>query len=157
MALDTISVSRAFEHDEDELRRARRIGTAVERALAGEIEFRRISWRPASRRNFGGRQKTSDDTRGHDRQFAVQPPDGHRGGRPRPAGLLYDLTLDLPQLELNIGSAHIATFGEKAADVFYVTDLAGKKITDAAQRDHIREALLPAFTAERTQIELSKL
>jgi [protein-PII] uridylyltransferase len=62
-------------------------------------------------------------------------------------GLLFDLTAILSQLDLNIFSAHIATFGEKAADVFYVTDLAGKKITDAAGRDAIRVALLRAFEA----------
>ncbi|MDR3462527.1 MAG: hypothetical protein P4L76_09470, partial [Beijerinckiaceae bacterium] len=60
-------------------------------------------------------------------------------------------------LDLNIYSAHIATFGEKAADVFYVTDLDGNKVTDAAQRDKIREALLPAFAVPEVLGELSKL
>ena len=36
-ALDTISVSRAFERDEDELRRANRIARTIEQALRGEI------------------------------------------------------------------------------------------------------------------------
>ncbi len=43
-------------------------------------------------------------------------------GLDRP-GLLYELTAILSWLNLNIASAHIVTFGEKAADVFYVTDL----------------------------------
>ena len=45
-------------------------------------------------------------------------------GLDRP-GLLYELTTALGQLNLNIASAHVATFGEKAVDVFYVTDLTG--------------------------------
>ncbi len=45
-------------------------------------------------------------------------------GLDRP-GLLYDLTTTLGKLNLNIASAHVATFGEKAVDVFYVTDLTG--------------------------------
>ncbi len=48
-------------------------------------------------------------------------------GRDRP-GLLYELTSTLSNLLLDITSAHITTFGEKAVDVFYVTDLTGKKV-----------------------------
>ena len=42
-------------------------------------------------------------------------------GLDRP-GLLYDVTREISDLNLDIASAHIATFGEKAVDVFYVTD-----------------------------------
>ena len=48
-------------------------------------------------------------------------------------------------LNLNIASAHIATFGEKAADVFYVTDLMGEKITSAHRQEAIRRAILGVF------------
>ncbi len=34
----------------------------------------------------------------------------------------------MSDLNLTIGSAHIGTYGEKAVDVFYVTDLTGHKI-----------------------------
>ena len=47
-------------------------------------------------------------------------------------GLLYDLTEALFGLNLNIASAHITTFGERAVDVFYVTDLTGAKIISAS-------------------------
>ena len=43
-------------------------------------------------------------------------------------GLLHHLTREISDLNLTIGSAHISTFGEKAVDVFYVTDLTGYKI-----------------------------
>jgi [protein-PII] uridylyltransferase len=65
-------------------------------------------------------------------------------GLDRP-GLLFDLTAALSRLDLNIGSAHIATFGEKAADVFYVTDLNGDKITASGQQELIRQSLLGVF------------
>jgi len=48
-------------------------------------------------------------------------------GRDRP-GLLHDLTRALFALNLTIGSAHIATYGERAVDVFYVHDLMGHKV-----------------------------
>ena len=61
-------------------------------------------------------------------------------GRDR-IGLLYDLTEALYKLNLNIGSAHVTTFGEKAIDVFYVTDLTGGKIENTARRMQIENAL----------------
>ena len=61
-------------------------------------------------------------------------------------GLLYDLTRALSNLSLNIGSAHVATFGEKAVDTFYVTDLTGAKITDPARENAIRRRLVETFS-----------
>ena len=68
-------------------------------------------------------------------------------GLDRP-GLLYDLTTALGKLNLNIASAHIATFGEKAVDVFYVTDLTGTKVTHPGRQGAIRRALLEIFEGE---------
>src|ERR1700741_5482417 len=62
-------------------------------------------------------------------------------GLDRP-GLLYELTNTLADLNLDITSAHITTFGEKAVDVFYVTDLTNKKITTPQRHSAIRERLL---------------
>ena len=64
-------------------------------------------------------------------------------GLDRP-GLLYDLTRSIATLNLNIGSAHISTFGEKAVDVFYVTDLTGQKISNIGRQEIIRERLTDA-------------
>jgi [protein-PII] uridylyltransferase len=61
-------------------------------------------------------------------------------GRDRP-GLLYELTSTLSNLLLDITSAHITTFGEKAVDVFYVTDLTGKKIISEPRQETIRKRL----------------
>ena len=68
-------------------------------------------------------------------------------GLDRP-GLLYDLTTAIGKLNLNIASAHIATFGEKAVDVFYVTDLTSAKIVTTARQTAIRKALLAVFQDE---------
>ncbi|MBU2534333.1 MAG: ACT domain-containing protein, partial [Alphaproteobacteria bacterium] len=57
------------------------------------------------------------------------------------AGLLYELTSAISDLQLDINSAHITTFGEKAVDVFYVTDLTAKKIVDTKRQATIRERL----------------
>jgi [protein-PII] uridylyltransferase len=68
-------------------------------------------------------------------------------GLDRP-GLLYGLTQTLSRLNLNIASAHVATFGERAVDVFYVTDLMGAKIIGAARHSAIRRALLQVLDAD---------
>jgi [protein-PII] uridylyltransferase len=71
-------------------------------------------------------------------------------GRDRP-GLLYEVTGALTQLNLQISSAKISTYGEKVVDVFYVKDLFGHKIEHERRLGDIRERLTVALTdpAER--------
>jgi [protein-PII] uridylyltransferase len=66
-------------------------------------------------------------------------------GLDRP-GLLYELTTTLSKLNLNITSAHVATFGERVVDVFYVTDLLGAKITTPTRQAAIKQPLIALFT-----------
>jgi [protein-PII] uridylyltransferase len=68
-------------------------------------------------------------------------------GLDRP-GLLYELTTTLSKLNLNITSAHVATFGERVVDVFYVTDLTGAKIATPTRESAIKRPLLALFTAQ---------
>jgi [protein-PII] uridylyltransferase len=65
-------------------------------------------------------------------------------GRDRPA-LLHDLTLAFYELSLTIANARIATYGERAVDVFYVKDLFGLKVTSAPRLETIRRRLLSAL------------
>ncbi len=64
---------------------------------------------------------------------------------PDRTGLLHQLTRAISDLNLTIGSAHIGTYGEKAVDVFYVTDLTGHKIENARRQRTIRDTLLAVF------------
>ena len=148
LALDMIYVTRAFDRDEDELRRAGRIAMAIERALTGEIRLADM----VAKRGNGGAPDVFDVPstvvidNGLSSRFTVL----EVAGLDR-RGLLFALTSVFSQLDLNIGSAHIATFGEKAADVFYVTDLAGGKITDAVRKAEIRDAILQVFQARNAR------
>lgn len=56
-------------------------------------------------------------------------------------GLLYDITRALRDLSLQIASARISTFGERAVDVFYVKDVFGLKIDSRTKFVQIRETL----------------
>ena len=60
-------------------------------------------------------------------------------------GLLFELTNAISRLNLNIASAHIVTFGERAVDAFYVTDLTGAKIASPQRQAAIKRQLLDVF------------
>jgi [protein-PII] uridylyltransferase len=66
-------------------------------------------------------------------------------GRDRP-GLLYDVTRALTNLSLQISSAKISTYGQKAIDVFYVKDVFGLKITHESKLAQVREKVLTALS-----------
>jgi len=146
LALDTIAMSREFDMDEDERRRAARIAEAVEQALRGDLKLPDTLGKRAA-----GKARL--------RAFAVEPAVtisnqwSHRYsmveviGLDRP-GLLYELTATLSKLNLNIISAHVATFGERVVDVFYVTDLMGAQITSPMRQAAIKRALLGLFAKD---------
>jgi [protein-PII] uridylyltransferase len=60
-------------------------------------------------------------------------------------GLLYDVTSALFHAGLSISSAVIATYGERAADVFYVRDAFGRKLTHPAKLAAVEAAMLKAL------------
>src|SRR5207248_6989054 len=76
-------------------------------------------------------------------------------GLDRP-GLLFEVTASLSKLNLNIASAHVATFGERVVDVFYVTDLLGAQITAPTRQAAIRSALLSLFAPAEEEGAQSK-
>jgi [protein-PII] uridylyltransferase len=147
MALDSFFVSRTFERDEDELRRGERIVLAIEQALRGQIRLADVvaakrAAAAAKGTPFDVPPQVSIDNELSNRYTVIEV-----SGRDRP-GLLYSIADILSRLNLNIASAHIVTFGEKAADVFYVTDLTGAKITTSGRKASIRQKLLDAFPSQ---------
>jgi len=145
-ALDTIAISREYDRDEDEGRRATRIGEMIEQVLEGKLRLPDAVAKRAA-------------VRGRNRPFTVEPEviinnqwsDLYTvievSGLDRP-GLLYQLTTALSKLNLNIASAHVATFGERARDVFYVTDLLGAQINAPTRQAAIKSALLHLLASE---------
>ena len=145
-ALDTFLLNREFRDDEDELRRAQRISDTIQRLLNGKEQLPVL----LQRRRLGGRGIEA---------FTVEPEIVINNalserltvievsGRDRP-GLLYELTSALSDLSLDIASAHVTTFGEKAVDVFYVTDLVGKQIISEVRQGTIRSRLKAILAGE---------
>ena len=65
----------------------------------------------------------------------------------RPA-LLNNLAHALFESKVTLHSAHIATYGERAVDTFYVTDLLGGKIESKSRLRMLEDSLLQAATGE---------
>ncbi len=148
MALDTVTIQRDFPEREDELRRARRIVSTMEDLVRGKARLSEL---------LAARQRAVREITA----FTVEPQvviDNtlsqnltviEVNGLDR-MGLLYELTRAFVDLKLVVRSAHITTFGEKAVDVFYVTDTTGMKVTEANRHDKIRQALYPVLAASQS-------
>jgi [protein-PII] uridylyltransferase len=138
-ALDTIAISREYDRDEDEARRARRIGEMIEDVLEGKLRLPEVVARRTARggkmRPFVVEPEVVVNNQWSDRYTVIEV-----SGLDRP-GLLYELTTAISKLNLNIASAHVATFGERARDVFYVTDLMGAQINAPTRQAAIKSAL----------------
>jgi [protein-PII] uridylyltransferase len=145
-ALDTFLLQRAFEHEDDERRRAVRIGQSIEKLLRGEVRLNTLM----NKKNkpnaiisaFTVEPEVVIDNVVSDHFTVIEV-----SCLDRP-GLLYDVTTALSDLNLDINSAHITTFGEKAVDTFYVTDLTRKKITSTTRQDAIRARLVDVLAGE---------
>ncbi len=144
-ALDSIFINREHENSADELRRAERVADLIKKAVTGEIRLEDL----LNRRQDSSRQRkafsipavvTIDNELSNDfTVIEVQCLD-------RP-GILSIITYAISELNLNIVSAQIATFGEKVIDSFYVTDLLGDKLVLESRRNRIVQRLTDAINA----------
>jgi [protein-PII] uridylyltransferase len=145
-ALDTIAITREYDRDEDEGRRATRIGEMIEDVLEGKLRLPEVVARRASSRGktraFVVEPEVNINNQWSDRYTVIEV-----SGLDRP-GLLYQLTTALSKLNLNIASAHVATFGERARDVFYVTDLLGAQINAPTRQAAIKSALIHLLVSD---------
>jgi len=147
-ALDTIAISREYERDEDEGRRATRIGETIEQVLEGKLRLpdavARRTTRGKQHKAFSVEPEVTINNQWSELYTVIEV-----SGLDRP-GLLYELTTAISKLNLNIASAHVATFGERARDVFYVTDLLGAQINAPTRQAAIKSALLHLLSSDET-------
>jgi [protein-PII] uridylyltransferase len=151
MALDNLVVQEPLGGAFDEPARLARLQATIEDGLAGRVRLAdRLAARPLTRRRaevFNAEPNVLIDNRASNRYTVVEV-----NALDRPA-LLYALTHALFQARVTIHSAHIATYGERAIDVFYLTDLTGEKIDNAVRLKALEKKLLaiaasPAAPAE---------
>ncbi len=148
MALDNFLVQDPYGRPFDEEARLARLKTAIADALANRAKLsERLKMRPAPRPRsdaFAIEPNVFIDNNASNRFTVVEI-----NARDRPA-LLYHLAHALFQSKVTIHSAHVATYGERAVDTFYLTDLIGDKIESAGRLKTIERRLLDAAAGEGT-------
>ena len=146
MALDNLLVQDPFGRPFDDKERLRRLEISIEDALANRHRLAdRLAAKPAARTRadaFTIEPNVLIDNKASNRYTVVEI-----NARDRPA-LLNNLAHALFQSKVTIHSAHIATYGERAVDVFYLTDLIGDKITNAARLKTLERLLLEAAAGQ---------
>jgi [protein-PII] uridylyltransferase len=142
MAIDLFSIQDAEGRPLSDERRIERLRDTAMRVLGGEVVPRSvIDARQVRRREeaFRVEPRVLVDNSASDSHTVIEV-----NGRDRP-GLLHDLTRGLHVAGLSIHSAQIATYGERAIDVFYVKDGYGRKVTHPARIESVKAALLEAL------------
>ena len=142
MALDNFLVQDPFGRMFDDADRLQRLEKAIGEALARRHRLAdRLAARPLSRPRanaFAVQPNVLIDNKASNRYTVVEV-----NARDRPA-LLYALAFALFESKVTIRSAHIATYGERAVDTFYITDLLGGKIEGLLRLKSIERRLLDA-------------
>ncbi|NOZ66186.1 MAG: [protein-PII] uridylyltransferase [Alphaproteobacteria bacterium] len=145
MALDTFWIQESdggLFKDKHKLDRLRK---TIASTLAGELlprkELAALRQRPAKADVFTVEPRVLIDNKASNRYTVIE-----LNGLDRP-GFLYMLSQALVDLKLSIGSAHIATFGERAVTVFFICDLFGHKVHNENKLKKIREKLMEALMA----------
>lgn len=142
MAIDNLLVQDPFGQPFDGDDRMKRLSIAIEDALANRARMvDRLLAKPHARPRadaFSIEPAALIDNRASNRYTVIEV-----NARDRPA-LLYGLAHALFQAKVMIHSAHIATYGERAVDVFYVADLTGDKITSGTRLKTLERLVVDA-------------
>ncbi|MCX7376065.1 MAG: [protein-PII] uridylyltransferase [Alphaproteobacteria bacterium] len=147
MALDTFWIQDAAGGVFDAPHRLARLSVLIEQALSGRLKL------------AAEIRKTNKTVLGQRLRAIHVPPrvviDNHASnthtvvevnGRDR-SGLLHDVTSAISEQGLQIASAHVSTYGQRAVDVFYVKDVFGLKVENERRLGQLREAILAALAS----------
>ncbi len=153
MALDVFTVQDPDGKAFDDESRLNRLKKTIEKTLRGDLKAHEvIADKKAARRQraFTVESEVLIDNSASDTYTVIEV-----NGRDRP-GLLHDLTRALFSLSLTIGAARIATYGERAVDVFYVKDGYGLKILHDQRLAKIEETILESLSPKKKPLTTRK-
>lgn len=142
IAVDNFLVQDPLGRPLNEAVQIERLKTTIADALANRVKLLpQLVARPLARPRadaFDVRPIVIFDNKASNRFTVIEV-----GARDRPA-LLNRLSRALFEARLIIHSAHVATYGERAVDTFYVTDLLGEKVIEEARMKSVEKKLLEA-------------
>ena len=144
MALDTFWIQDADGGAFDQPSRLAKMSVMIERSLAGRLKLeqaiRERGFRPARQSQaFIVQPRVVIDNKASATHTVIEV-----NGADRP-GFLYTVTRALSELSLQISSAKISTYGERAVSLFYVKDGFGMKVAHETALKRIRERLRSAI------------
>jgi [protein-PII] uridylyltransferase len=143
-ALDVFSVQDAEGKAFGDAERLDRLRKSIEKTLRGEVRPRReLAQRKVQRTRasaFSIKPKILFDNEASRIATVIEVECLDR------PGLLYDITQAIFEAGLSISTSMVATYGERAVDVFYVRDGFGHKIVHPARLDAVERRLKAALT-----------
>jgi [protein-PII] uridylyltransferase len=149
-AVDNFLVQDPLGRPLNEATQIARLKNAIADALANRVKLLpQLAARPLARPRadaFDVRPIVIFDNKASNRFTVIEI-----GARDRPA-LLNRLARALFEARLVVHSAHIATYGERAVDTFYVTDVLGEKIEDEARLKTVEKRLLEAAEDRKIKV-----
>jgi [protein-PII] uridylyltransferase len=150
MAIDNFLVQDPFGRPFDDSAQLARLRIAIEDALAnrGKLNDRLVA-KPAARTRadaFTIQPNALINNDASNRFTVIEV-----NARDRPA-LLNQLAQALFQSKVTIHSAHVATYGERAVDTFYVTDLTGDRLTAPSRIKSLEKRLLAAAAGDAVEM-----
>jgi [protein-PII] uridylyltransferase len=150
VALDNFLVQDPIGRPFDDEGQLARLRSGIEDALANRGRMAdRLQAKPAARPRadaFSIAPNVLIDNRASNRFTVVEV-----NARDRPA-LLNQLAHALFESQVTIHSAHVATYGERAVDTFYITDLTGDRIEAEARLKALETRLLDAAAGEAMDV-----
>ena len=154
MALDTFWIQDSGRNVIDQPNRLARLSVVIEQALSGRLRLA-SEIRKSSQTLMGQRTRAMHvpprvviDNVASNTYTVLEV-----NGRDRP-GLLHDVTAAISEQGMQIASAHVSTYGQRAVDVFYIKDVFGLKVENERRLTKLREALLAALgTPDETPLE----
>ena len=142
-ALDVFSVQDAEGEAFGDKERLARLAQSIEKTLRGEVWPRQMLARKPQRSRasaFSIKPKIHFDNEASRIATVIEVECLDR------PGLLYDITHAIFEAGLSISTSMVATYGERAIDVFYVRDGFGHKIVHPARLDAVEKRLKKALT-----------
>ncbi len=150
MAIDNFLVQDPLGRPFADASQLTRLKVAIEDALANRSKLAdRLTAKPAVRPRadaFAIQPNVLIDNKASNRFTVVEV-----NARDRPA-LLNQLAQALFQSKVTIHSAHVATYGERAVDTFYLTDLTGDRITAPQRLRTLEKRLVNAAAGETVEL-----
>ncbi|MDE2435968.1 MAG: [protein-PII] uridylyltransferase, partial [Sphingomonadales bacterium] len=150
MAVDNFLVQDPLGRPFSEENQLARIKAMIADALANRVKLvPQLAARPLARPRadaFDVKPTVDFDNTASNRFTVVEV-----NARDKPA-LLNRLARALFESRLIVHSAHIATYGERAADTFYVTDLLGEKVDSPQRLKAVEKRLFEAASEETEEV-----